>query len=512
VSARLRPVVLAVLDGFGVSEERAHNAVCLARTPVLDALEVRQPGARLAASGADVGLPPGQVGNSEAGHSTLGSGRVPNPALSRVDAAIAEGTLAANPVVREVIAKAKDFGGRLHLIGLVSDGGVHASLRHLLALIDVARKARVRVVVHALLDGHDAAPRTAPRYITELEARLAGGVGRIGTVSGRYWGMDREGRWERVQKVYRAVLAAEVQRIDSALRGIEQSYAIGRTDEFMEPFVVFDYPGVSPVDTAIHFNLRSGPARELTLALAAQKFEAFPRKNGRPPFAGRYACLTACGPSPDVPVAFPEPNSPNTFPEILARAGLRQFRCAEAEKFPAVTSFFNAGPEGIVEGEERRLIPSRCDASTYAKRPEMGAAAVADATQRAIRSGSYDFVLVNFANPDVVGHTGVLDAATGAIEAVDRAIGRIVDAVRDAGGALVVTGSHGNCEQMTDPETGRPHTGHTTNPVPLYYLNDADPGARIRHGGSLRDVAPTLLELLELPLPAEMTGRSLLVR
>ena len=287
--ARARPVVLVVLGGLGEREEPADNAVRLARTPVLKSLEHRHGRGLLAASGADVGLPPGFVGNSEVGHLSLGAGRMPCPPISRIESAILDDTLAANGVVRRIIGQAKDFGGRLHLIGLVSDGGVHSSLRHLFALIDVAKRARVRIVVHAFLDGRDTPPGTALRYVLEVKGKRAGGVGRIGTVSGRYWSMDRDNRWDRVHKCYRAIVASDVPRADSALRGIEQSYELGRSDEVVEPFVVFDYPGVSPVDTAIHFNVRGDRARELTFALAAPKFDFFSRKGGRAQFAGRYA-------------------------------------------------------------------------------------------------------------------------------------------------------------------------------------------------------------------------------
>jgi 2,3-bisphosphoglycerate-independent phosphoglycerate mutase len=508
-TGRPRPVVLVVLDGVGARDDRADNAVRLASTPVLCGLEQRGSRAVLAASGPAVGLGPGCVGNSEVAHIALGSGRPPVWDGARIDAAIREGSLATNPALRAILARTKDFGGRLHLIGLVSEGGVHASLSHLAALIDLAKKARVRVVVHALLDGRDVPSGTARHSLADLEASLAGGVGRIGTVAGRFWGMDRDGRWDRIAKCYRAILAAEVRRVDTALQGIEESYAAGESDELVEPFVVFDYPGVSPVDAAIHVDFRADRARELAVALAAPSFHGFARKGGRAPFlakAGRFAAMTTLDPSLDLPTAFPRIRYPNTLPEVLARCGYRQLRCAESEKEAHVTTFFNAGREEPFEAEDRRILPSRRDVTSYDKAPEMSAPGVAQAAEEAIRSGKYDFVLVNFANPDAVGHTGVLDAAIRAVEATDAGLGRIVEATRAVGGALVVVGSHGNCEVMRDPETGAPHTRHTTNPVPLFYVHGEE---RIRESGTLCDVAPTLLDLFELPQPPEMTGRSL---
>jgi 2,3-bisphosphoglycerate-independent phosphoglycerate mutase len=500
-----------VLDGLGHRDEPSHNAVQLAQRPVLSWIAREHRCGLIDADGND-GLPERAMGNAEAAYVALGAGRPPRMNASRIDAAIEEGALAAHPAIGDVLGRAKDVGGRLHLIGLVSDGGVHSSTRHLFALIELAKSKRVRVIVHALLDGRDVPPLTAPRYVADLESRLAGGVGRIGTVSGRSWGMDRAGRWDRVQKCYRAILAAEVYRADSALRGIEQSYEAKKTDEFVEPFVVFDYPGVSPVDAAIHFNFRADRADELSRALAAPSFDAFPRKGGRAPFAGRFACMTTVDSSLGLPTLFPSTPCPNTLPEILARAGYRQFRCAETEGFAQVTQFFNAGREAPFEGEDRRLLPSPRDVPTYDLRPEMAAPAVAKAAVEAIGGGKYDFVLINFVNADAVAHTGNLDATIRAVEAVDKALGEVLEATRSARGALVVTAAYGNAEQMRDEATGEPHARHTGSQLPLYYMNDADIDARIRKGGRLCDVAPTLLDLLGLPPPEEMTGRSLLVR
>jgi 2,3-bisphosphoglycerate-independent phosphoglycerate mutase len=433
--------------------------------------------------------------------------------ISRIDAELYEGKLAENRVIGDLVGKAKAAGGRLHLLGLLSDGGVHSSLAHLYGLMDVAKRAQVPVVLHAFLDGRDVQPGTAPKYIAEAERRLTGGAGVIGTVAGRYWGMDRDNRWERVERAYRAIVEGGAPRSPTAHEGVERSYAAGKTDEFVEPFVVDGYDGVREGDVALHFNFRPDRARELTRALALSPFDSFVRSaqpGARAPFDGRYACMTMYDSSFELPVAYPKESVTNIFPEVIARAGLKQFRCAETEKYAHVTYFFNGGREEPFEGEERKMIPSPKDVPTYDKKPEMAAAAVAQTVADAIRSDKYDFVLVNFANPDMVGHTGMLDAAITAVEAVDAGLTKIVEAVRAAGGAVIVTADHGNCELMKDPATGQPHTAHTLNPVPLLYVNDSDRGARLRPKGRICDVAPTMLELLGLPQPAEMTGRSLL--
>ena len=505
--------MLIILDGLGERQERADNAVRLAKTPVMSSLLERYPHTLIGTSGPDVGLPPGQMGNSEVGHLNFGAGRIAMMDISRIDNGVHDGTLARNPVLADVLARAaraKDAGGRLHLLGLVSDGGVHSSLVHLGALIDMAKAAGVPVVVHAFLDGRDVQPGTAPKYMAEVERKLAGGAGIIGTVGGRYWGMDRDNRWERVEKAYRAIASGVGPRAGSAQEGIERSYAAGKTDEFVEPFVVDGYDGVRPTDAALHVNFRPDRARELTRALALTDFDAFARPAG-PPFAGRYACMTTYDGSFGLPIAFPRETYPNIFPEVIARAGMTQFRCAETEKYAHVTYFFNGGREAPFEGEDRKMLPSPKEVATYDLKPEMSAAAVAQSTTEAIRTGKYDFVLVNFANPDMVGHTGVLDAAVHAVESVDAGVGQIVEAARALGGAVFITADHGNCELMKDPATGQPHTSHTLNPVPLIYVNDADAKAHLRGGGRICDVAPTMLQLLGLPQPAEMTGVSLRV-
>ena len=505
-----RPLVLMILDGFGERSERADNAVRLANAPRLAELFAKYPHGLIGTSGPDVGLPPGQMGNSEVGHLNFGAGRIAMMDISRIDNAVFDGSLGKNPVIRARIAQAKDAGGVLHLFGLCSDGGVHSMLTHIMAVVDAAHESGVRSVMHAFLDGRDVQPKTAPRYVAALEKHLEG-KGVIGTVSGRYWAMDRDNRWERVQKAFDAIVSAKAPRHASAVAGIEASIAAGKTDEFVEPFVVGDYAGVAiGKDSAQHCNFRPDRARELTRALAVEKFDGFAREKA--PLLGRYGCMTTYDASLGLPIAFPKESYPDIFPEVIAKAGLTQFRCAETEKYAHVTYFFNGGREEQFDGEERAMIPSPKDVPTYDKKPEMSAKGVGDAVVRAIDSDRFDFVLVNFANPDMVGHTGVLDAAIHAVEAVDAQVGAIADAVRKKGGALIVTADHGNCELMKDPQTGEPHTAHTLNPVPLLYLNDADTSAHIRTGGRICDVAPTMLELLGMKQPAAMTGHDLLER
>ncbi len=484
MTTRPKPLVLIILDGFGERAERADNAIRLAAAPALSSIFENYPRGLIGTSGPDVGLPVGQMGNSEVGHLNLGAGRIAMMDISKIDNEVHDRTLGKNAVLVDIVEKARKAKGRLHLFGLVSDGGVHSSLTHLFALIEVARSAGVQVVVHAFLDGRDVQPGTAPGYLGSLEEKLAG-AGRIGTVAGRYWAMDRDNRWERVERAYRAIVEAKAPRAGTAREGVDASYAAGKTDEFVEPFVVGDYAGVKPEDTALHFNFRPDRARELTRALAIPDFEPFERAGGRAPFEGRYACMTMYDGKFGLPIAFPKDVFSDIFPEIVARAGLKQFRCAETEKYAHVTYFFNGGREEPFEGEDRKMLPSPKDVATYDLKPEMSAAGVADAVYLAIQSGKYDFIVVNFANPDMVGHTGVLDAAIHAVEAVDAGVGKIVEAARAARGAVLITADHGNCELMKDPASGQPHTSHTLNPVPLVYVNDADRGARLLPTGRL---------------------------
>jgi len=506
-----RPIVLVILDGFGERAEAQDNAVRLAKTPRLDRLYAEYPHTLIGTSGPDVGLPPGQMGNSEVGHMNFGAGRIALTDFSRIDVAVADGTFGQNPALRSAIDTAKGRGGRLHLLGLVSNGGVHSSLDHLFALIDAAASSGVPVVVHAFLDGRDTPPDSGEGFVQLLVEKLDS-KGEIGVVTGRYWAMDRDKRWDRVERAWRAIVLADAPRATSALGAIRASYAAGKGDEFVEPVVVGGYRGVDVgKDAAIFFNFRPDRAREITQALTDPAFDAFTRPDDKgTPFAA-YVCMTTYDKSFPLPVAFPKKSYPDIFPEILARHGKTQFRCAETEKYAHVTYFFNGGREEPFPGEDRQMIPSPRDVKTYDEKPEMSEPQVADTAATAIRSRKYDFLLVNFANPDMVGHTGMLGPAIEAVEAVDRGVGAIVDAAREVGGAVLVTADHGNCELMRDPQTGGPHTAHTTNPVPLIYVNDLDAKeAHLRGGGRICDVAPTMLRLIGLSQPPAMTGVPLL--
>jgi 2,3-bisphosphoglycerate-independent phosphoglycerate mutase len=497
-------VVLLILDGFGSREPAADNAISLAEKPNLDALFASASLTSIGTSGEDVGLPAGQMGNSEVGHLNFGAGRVAMMELSRIDQAVASGTLGSNAVIAETLARAK--GKRLHLLGLLSDGGVHSSIGHLFAVIDLAAAAGVPVVVHAFLDGRDVQPGTAPGFVRALCRHLEG-KGTLGTVAGRFWAMDRDQRWERVAKAFEAIVHAKAPRESDAAAAVERSITAGKTDEFVEPFVVGDYAGVAAGDVGFHTNFRPDRARELTHALAAASFDAFDR-GGAVPFHA-FACMAQYDASLPLPIAFPKEVFVDMLGEVLSRAGYKQFRCAETEKYGHVTYFFNGGIETPFEGEVRKLVPSPKHVATYDLAPAMSCAQVASEMAAAIRSGEYRFVLGNFANCDMVGHTGVLAAAKAAVEAVDAGVGVVVEAAKAAGAALIVTADHGNAEQMIDPASGQPHTAHTTNRVPLALLV---PGAHpsLRDGGRIADVAPTILSLLGMGQPAAMTGRSLL--
>jgi 2,3-bisphosphoglycerate-independent phosphoglycerate mutase len=545
--SRPRPLVLSILDGFGERAERDGNAIRLATTPTLDALAA-SPHTHIGTSGPDVGLPVGQMGNSEVGHLNFGAGRIAMMDISRIDAAVVGRTLSQNPVIDQIFRIAKHhLNKRLHLFSLLSDGGVHSALGHLFALIDAAHFAEIPVVVHVFLDGRDTPPRSAGGFLNQLEHVLDGGKkGVIGTLSGRYWAMDRDHRWDRVHKAYQAIVRGEAPKAETAQEALRNSYDHDIGDEFVEPIRIGEYEGIDgsfmadfarkseaaagddappapPVwawhgqEAGFACNFRPDRMRELSAMLTRKNLppeaEALLTEHGRKVYAFDdrcYATMTEYDTALALPVAFPKDVVTDSFGELLARAGLRQLRCAETEKYAHVTYFFSGGREKPFEGEDRKLIPSPRDVATYDLKPEMSAAGVGEAVVSAIQGGTYDFILVNFANPDMVGHTGKLDPAIHAVEAVDAALGGIVAAVREAGGALLVTADHGNCEQMKDAE-GHPHTAHTLNPVPLYYFNEADQGAKL-HPGRICDVAPTMLEILGLPQPEAMTGRSLLTR
>ena len=504
-----KPVMLVVLDGWGWREESADNAVRQARTPCFDALWAAGPHAFLRTSGLDVGLPEGQMGNSEVGHLNLGAGRVVMQDLPRIDAAVADGSIARAPALTDLIARLQASGGTCHLLGLVSPGGVHSHQRHAAALARVLSRAGIPVAIHALTDGRDTPPRAAPGYLRELLDAVADLPGvRVATVIGRYWAMDRDNRWDRVRKAHDAMaLGRGEAQADDPVAAVEAAHARDITDEFVPATVIGDYSGMQDGDGILCFNFRADRVREILSALLEPGFDGFPR--------GRVVRFAAAAGMTEYSRALNEHLSTLFAPEsmqdilgaVVAAAGRRQLRMAETEKYPHVTYFLNGGEEREYPGEDRIMVPSP-KVATYDLQPEMSAPELTEKAVAAIGTGTYDLIVLNFANPDMVGHTGSLPAAIKAVETVDAGLGRIAEAVRRQGGALLVTADHGNCEMMRDPETGGPHTAHTTNPVPVLLMG-GPPGAGLEDG-RLADVAPTLLALMGLPQPAAMTGRSLL--
>jgi 2,3-bisphosphoglycerate-independent phosphoglycerate mutase len=501
-----RPVVLVVLDGWGWREGSTDNAVRLARTPIFDRLWDTCPHVLVRASGADVGLPQGQMGNSEVGHLNIGAGRVVMQDLPRIGNAIADGEIKRSPALLGLIERMRQGGGICHMMGLVSPGGVHSHQDHAAALAKVLADAGISTVVHAFTDGRDAPPRSAGEDIARLRAALPRSIP-ITTVCGRYYAMDRDNRWDRVAKAYAAIVEAEGPRFPDALAAIADAYAHDIGDEFVLPAVVGDYQGMRDGDGVLCFNFRADRVREILGALLDPAFAGFPR----PRWVGIAAAvgMTQYSETLDalmrailVPQALP-----NIMGEVVAAAGRTQLRIAETEKYPHVTYFLNGGDEAQYPGEDRIMVPSP-KVATYDLQPQMSAPEVTSRAVDAIRSGQYDLIVLNYANPDMVGHTGNLAAAIKAVETVDTELGRIVEAVGKAGGALLVTADHGNCEMMSDPETGGPHTAHTTNPVPLLLMNGGNVSLA---EGRLADIAPTVLELMGLPKPMEMTGASLLI-
>ena len=499
MTAAYRPVVLCVLDGWGIAPDGPGNAVTRAKTPRLDALFARYPHAKLDASGRAVGLPDGVMGNSEVGHLTMGAGYISYQELVRINDAIEDGSFFENLALRAACAAARDRG-TLHLMGLISTGGVHADMKHLDALTLLAKREGVsRVVVHAFLDGRDMPPRSALELLARVPARIA-------TVHGRYYAMDRDKRWERTQLSYDAIVDAVGPRCDSATQAVERCYEdTACSDELMRPHVVGDGAPMQDRDAAIFFNFRPDRARQLTWALMQKDFDGFPRK--RMPRDLTFVTLTDYKvETPDVKVAF-APAKVVPMAQVLAEAGLRQFHTAETEKYAHVTYFFNGGIESPFPGETRFLVASQ-KVATYDLKPEMSAADVAGALVMAIESRGYDFAIVNFANPDMVGHTGNFEATRAAMAATDAAVGRVVDATLAAGGCVIVTADHGNAEELLFPDGSR-NTQHSMNPVPVVFVAKDGERSTLRDGG-LSDIAPTLLTLLGLPVPDRMTGRSLL--
>jgi len=503
------PVTLVILDGWGISDRCDNNAVCQAQTPTVDGLRQHWPTSRLGASGRDVGLPDGQMGNSEVGHLNLGAGRIVYQDLTRISLAIEDGSLFENPALQRICQRLVESGGKLHLLGLLSDGGVHSHNTHLYALVRLAKRIGVKdVCIHAFMDGRDTPPKSGAGYLRQLEEELAAiGLGRIATVTGRYWAMDRDNRWDRVEKAYLALTEGIGISATGSAEAIQGAYAAGQTDEFVEPRVVGSDGTIDDRDGVIFFNFRADRAREMTRALTDREFSGFTRRKN--PQLVDYVCLTEYDETFDLPIAFSQESYPDLLAEVVSKAGLKQLRIAETEKYAHVTFFFNGGVEHAWEGEDRVLIPSPQEVATYDQKPEMSAVEVTDEVVRRVESGAYQMIILNYANPDMVGHTGVLSAAVKAVETVDTCLGRVVEAVLKAGGQLLITADHGNCEQMTDADGG-PHTAHTSNPVQLIFVDAERKDCRLREG-ILADLAPTILTLLGLPIPAAMTGKSLIL-
>lgn len=507
-----KPLILMILDGWGIRSNPEDNAIACAETPVMDRLRSEYPCTELNASGLAVGLPDGQMGNSEVGHLNIGAGRVVYQDLTRISTAIADGSFFTNPVLLDCLGKTRGAGGRLHLAGLLSDGGVHSHNTHLYALLALAKKAGIKeVFVHCFLDGRDTPPRSAADYLAELEAEMARiGTGRIASVMGRYYAMDRDNRWERVQKAYDAIVLGEGQGFASARDIIDASYGSDVGDEFVVPAAIRDENG--PIGTLrdgdgfMFFNFRADRARELTRALTEADFNGFARRLH--PGLASFVCMTEYDETFGLPLAFGPEELKNILGGVVAAAGMRQLRIAETEKYAHVTFFFNGGSEVPFPGEDRVLVPSPKDVPTYDLKPEMSAIQVAGQVLGKIDEDVYDLIIINFANADMVGHTGVLEAAIRAIETVDACVGMVVEKALAKSGAVLVTADHGNAEMMKD-ENGRPHTAHTSNPVPFILVDGARKSARLR-SGILADIAPTLLHLLDIPQPREMTGRSLI--
>ena len=497
-------LALVILDGWGLARPGPGNAVSLAETPVFDSLWDRYPHTELSAQGPDVGLPVGQMGNSEVGHLNLGAGAIVKQDLARIDGAIADGSFYENEALVAACGRARESPrGRLHLLGLVSDGGVHSGWEHLEAIIELASQEGVPdVVFHAFTDGRDTAPTGGRQYLAELESWLRA-AGRVGTVSGRYYAMDRDTRWERVKLAYDAIVHAQGQAAASSAEAIASSYEDGVTDEFVKPTVIGDYDGAVAGDIAIFVNFRPDRAREMTRALAEPNFDEFSRSGGP---TLEMTTMTSYRKGWPYPVAFPEQRPTTTLAQTIAESGGRQLHVAETEKYAHVTYFFNGGREGEQKGEEQTLVESPRDVPTYDHKPEMSAEAAAAAFIDSWAEGSYRFGVINFANPDMVGHTGVIPAAVKALETVDTQLGRVVEAVLGKGGACIITADHGNCDNMLEPD-GSPNTAHSLNPVPLIVTQE---GLDLRSGGILADVAPTALELLGIPQPEPMTGKSLI--
>ena len=514
------PVVLAILDGWGITNETKGNAILAAKTPNYDLLKSKYLFTQVQASGQYVGLPQGLMGNSEVGHLTIGSGRIVTQKLTLISNTVADGTFFHNPALVAAAENVKHSGGVLHILGLVSDGCVHSSPDHLDALLEFARRHQIKeLVVHPILDGRDTPPRSAKRFMRELEEKLVG-LGKIGVVCGRYYAMDRDQRWDRVEIYWKALVLSEGKKTDSAAEAVESSYANNVGDEFVTPQIVNAIP-IKDGDSVICFNFRPDRVREISRVLTQSDFKEFARPINPSIY---YVCMTEYDSTLNLPIAFspevlPSQDLHNTLPEVISCHHIGQFHTAETEKYAHVTYFFNGGKEIQLPGEERQLIPS-LKVATYDLAPAMRTPQVCELACQAIKSGKHPFIVLNFANPDMVGHTGIMDAAVPAVESVDLAFAALLAAVQEAKGTLVVTADHGNIEQLLDYKTGEPHTAHTTNPVPLvvasFQTPECDPLKLVNNSmrkltpGGLADVAPTLLAIMGIDKPVEMTGKSLI--
>ena len=499
------------MDGFGESNSTVGNAVKAANTPNLDRIEKTYPTTLIKASGLDVGLPDGQMGNSEVGHTNIGAGRIVYQDLTRITKSIQDGDFFTNEVLNGAMENAKEHA--LHIMGLLSDGGVHSHIDHLKALIKMAKEKGVeRVYVHAFTDGRDTDPQSGLSYAKEIEACMAEtGVGQFATVNGRYYAMDRDNRWERVQLAYDAMVLGKGETATSAVECIEKSYADNKSDEFVIPCVIEENGAptgtIKNGDSVVFCNFRPDRARQITRAFCADDFDGFAREKK---LDLTFVCFTEYDVTiPNKLIAFKKVEVKNTFGEYLAAHNMKQARIAETEKYAHVTFFFNGGVEEPNEGEDRILVPSPKEVATYDQKPEMSAPKVCEKMVEAIKSGKYDVIITNFANPDMVGHTGIVEAAVKAVETIDECVGKVVDAIKEVDGQMFICADHGNAEQLIDYETGEPFTAHTTNPVPFILVN-ADPSYKLREGGVLADIVPTLIELMGMEQPKEMTGKSLI--
>ena len=504
--------MLMILDGFGENKEEKANAVKLANTPNIDKLMKTCPTTDIHTSGLDVGLPEGQMGNSEVGHTNIGAGRIVYQELTRITKSIEEGDFFTNEEFIAAIENCKKYNSKLHIMGLLSNGGVHSHIRHLFGLLELAKRRDFEdVYVHCFMDGRDTAPSSGESFISELEEKMKEkGVGKIATITGRFYAMDRDKRWQRVEKAYNALVRGEGEKATSTIGAVESSYQKEIFDEFIEPTVIVN--GETPIatigkhDSVIFFNYRPDRAREITRTLVDKEFNEFEVEKDLDLY---YVCMTSYDETmPNVHIAFKKEELKNTFGEYISKHGLTQLRIAETEKYAHVTFFFNGGEEKQYPGEDRILVPSP-KVETYDLKPEMSAYEVTDKVVEAINSKKYDCIILNYANPDMVGHTGVLEAAIKAIETIDECVGRVIEAVNNQDGVLLITADHGNAEQMIDYKTGEPHTAHTTNPVPLILVGMEN--AKLREG-RLADLAPTMLDIMNLEKPAEMTGESLIIK